>query len=84
MGVSQISWLDERLRDAELKLSEHLGRCGDGGTFQRVEDDVKQLKHDVEVLNGFRSKVLIYASVGVAVGGFLAALVSHLIGKMIG
>ncbi len=80
---NQIAWLDDRLRAIELKLAEHLGRCGDGGTFAAMEADVRTIRTDVAMLKDFRGKALLLVSIGVPIAGFVAALVSHWLEKLL-
>ncbi len=83
-GVNVLVLHDERIRAIELKLAEHLGRCGDGGTFAIMETTMRRLQADLEVLGEFRTKVLTYVSIGIPVAGFLAAIASHGIQKLLG
>ena len=90
-GVNQIVWItnrlddhDRRLRSVEEKLAEHLGRCGNAGSFSIVEVTVRELKEDVDLLKGFRIRLLTYAAVGIVIGGIAVSVLQHGIAKLFG
>lgn len=82
--VGRVSVMEARLQRLELRDANHFGVEGADGAWQRHEEEDKTVHKKVDVLDGFRTKFLVFASLGGILIGVLAEVASHLIGKALG
>jgi len=66
----------------KMQLVEAFGIDGKGGRFKAVEEDVRDHGERLVVLEAFKIRAMAYGTAVAAIGGALAALAGHLIGRL--
>jgi hypothetical protein len=74
-------FLEARVQRLELRDANHFGVDGAEGAWQRHEEEDKEVHKRVNVLDGFRIKVLLLITLGGTAIGFVAEVASHIIEK---
>lgn len=80
-GVRVLRFLEARVQRLELRDANHFGVDGAEGAWQRHEEEDKAVHQRVNVLDGFRIKVLLIITLGGSALGVIAEIASHLIEK---
>lgn len=76
-------FLEARVQRLELRDANHFGVDGDEGAWQRHEEEDKHVHKRVDILDGFRMKVLLLIALGGTALGVIAEIASHLLEKVL-
>lgn len=76
-----LRFLEARVQRLELRDANHFGVNGDAGAWQRHEEADAVVHKKVEILDGFRIKMILLITLGGSAIGVMAEIASHLLEK---